>query len=289
MADYQERQQERPPQHQARQPGREKAMRPEPIYVRDSYRGSNKLAGKVALITGGDSGIGRAVALHFAREGADCALVYLEEHHDAQETQRLVRSEGKRCFLLAGDLGEEAFCQETAARAVDHFGRVDILINNAAEQHVQSAFQDISRVQLERTFRTNFFAYFSLTQALLPYLREGAAIVNTASVTAYRGSTHLIDYSATKGAIVSFTRSLSKALAPQGIRVNAVAPGPIWTPLIPATFPAEHVADFGADTPLGRAGEPAEVAPAYVLLASDDGSYFTGQVLHPNGGDFVTS
>jgi len=284
---YQKQQERRPPQQQPRQPGREDAMRPRPIYIRDGYRGSGKLAGKVALITGGDSGIGRAIAVHFAREGADVAIVYLNEHDDAKETERLVRAEGQRCLLISGDVGDPDFCRHAVRSAASRLGRLDILVNNAAEQHPKDRIEDISLEQLERTFRTNFFAYFAFAKAALEHLGEGGAIINTASVTAYRGSGHLLDYSATKGAIVAFTRSLSKMLAERGIRVNGVAPGPIWTPLIPASFDAERVENFGASTPMGRAGQPAEVAPAYVFLASDDASYMTGQVLHPNGGDFV--
>ncbi|RFA30539.1 NAD(P)-dependent oxidoreductase [Alkalilimnicola ehrlichii] len=284
MQHYQEQQRRRPPQHQPQQPGREHDMWPEPIFIREDYIGSDKLKDKVALITGGDSGIGRAVALHFAREGADSLLVYLGEHEDARETQRLVLSEGRRCELLAGDVGDPEFCAEAVAQAVKHYGRLDVLVNNAAEQHEQTEFTDISFEQVERTFKTNFFAYFALAKAALPHLGGGGAIVNTTSITAYRGSSHLIDYSATKGAIVAFTRSLAKAVADKGIRVNGVAPGPIWTPLIPATFPKDKVEQFGGNTPMGRAGQPAECAPAYVFLASADGSYMTGQILHPNGG-----
>lgn len=286
---FQKQQKERPQQHQQRQPGREEKMIPTPIYIREDYRGSGKLDGKVALVTGGDSGIGRSVAVHFAREGADVAIVYLEEHGDAEETKSLVEAESRRCLLLPGDVGSENFCREAVGAAVDRFGRLDLLINNAGEQHVRSEFLEVSSEQMEKTFRTNFFAYFYMAQAALEHLGKGSAIINTTSITAYRGSDHLIDYSATKGAIVTFTRSLAKALAPKGIRVNGVAPGPIWAPLIPASFPPEAVKEFGKSTPMGRAGQPAEVAPCYVFLASEDASYMTGQVLHPNGGDFISS
>jgi NAD(P)-dependent dehydrogenase (short-subunit alcohol dehydrogenase family) len=277
----------RPPQRQRRQPGIEDRMRPRPRADDPSARGAGKLDGKVALITGGDSGIGRAVALAFAREGADVAIVYRNEHADARETIRLVSGHGRRAIRIAGDVGREAFCRHAVRLTARALGRLDILVNNAGEQHPQLRLQDITAAQLERTFRTNIFSFFFLTKAALRYLRRGSAIINTTSVTAYRGSPHLLDYAATKGAIVSFTRSLSQALADRGIRVNAVAPGPIWTPLIPASFPPRKVATFGSDVPLGRAGEPAEVAPCYVLLASGDGSYMTGQVLHPNGGEIV--
>jgi NAD(P)-dependent dehydrogenase (short-subunit alcohol dehydrogenase family) len=262
-------------------------MTPRPQADDAGARGTGKLRGKVALITGGDSGIGRAVAIAFAREGADVAIVYLNEHGDARETVRLVEQLGARAFRIAGDVGREPFCRQAVRRTVQRLGRLDILVNNAAEQHSRPSLRDITSVQLERTFRTNIFSFFYVTKAALPHLRRGSAIINTSSVTAYRGSPHLLDYAATKGAIVAFTRSLSQALAARGIRVNAVAPGPIWTPLIPASFPPRKVATFGSDVPLGRAGEPAEVAPCYVLLASADGSYMTGQVLHPNGGEII--
>jgi NAD(P)-dependent dehydrogenase (short-subunit alcohol dehydrogenase family) len=285
--EYEKQQEERPPQQQERQPGREQEMVPRPIYIRENYHGSGKLEKKVAIVTGGDSGIGRSVAVHFAREGADVAIVYLEEHADAEETRHLVEKENRRCLLIPGDVRHEAFCREAVATTVDHFGRLDILINNAGEQHVRKDFRQVTSDQMKKTFSTNIFAYFYFANEALNHLKEGASIINTTSITAYRGSDHLIDYSATKGAIVSFTRSLSKALAPQGIRVNGVAPGPIWTPLIPASFSAEEVKNFGKKTPMGRAGQPAEVGPCFVFLASEDASYITGQVLHPNGGDFV--
>lgn len=277
----------KPPQEQAHQPGIESSMRPRPRSDDPSYRGSGKLAGKVALITGGDSGIGRAVAIFFAREGADVAIVYLEEHGDAAETRRLVEVEGGRCLLLAGDVGEEGFCRRAVKRTVTELGHLDVVVNNAAEQHLQERLEDIPAEQLERTFRTNVFSHFYLTKAALAHLGAGSAIINTSSVTAYRGSGHLLDYAASKGAIVSFTRSLAQNLASRGIRVNGVAPGPVWTPLIPASFPAEKVATFGANVPLGRPAEPEEIAPSYVFLASDDASYMTGQILHPNGGEIV--
>ncbi len=280
-------QQNFPPQHQDQQPGIESQMNPRPISISDNYRSSSKLENKVALISGGDSGIGRAVALAFAREGANVAISYLNEHADASETKKLVEETGKRCLIIAGDIGNETFCQQVVAETVKEFGQLDILVNNAAEQHVQTSLQNISALQLERTFRTNIFSYFFLSKASLPHLKSGSSIINTASITAYEGNEQLLDYSATKGAIVSFTRSLSQSLIGQGIRVNGVAPGPIWTPLIPASFNDQHVAQFGQDTPMKRAGQPAEVAPSYVFLASADSSYMSGQILHVNGGTIV--
>lgn len=280
-------QQQREPQTQDRQPGIEAVMHPLPKAEDAAYRASGKLLGKVAYISGGDSGIGRAVAILFAKEGADVAIGYLNEEEDAQETRRQVEQEQRRCLLLPGDIGDPGFCTESVERCVQAFGRLDILVNNAAEQHPQDGIEEISPQQLERTFRTNVFAMFYLTSAARKYLQPGSAIINTTSVAAYRGSAALLDYSATKGAIVAFTRSLSQALIGKGIRVNAVAPGPIWTPLIPSTFDAQKVASFGADEPMGRAGEPSEVAPCYVFLASSDSSYISGQVLHPNGGEVI--
>ncbi len=277
----------RPRQHQQQQPGREHAMAPPPKVALPEYRGSGKLAGKSALITGGDSGIGRAVAVLFAREGADISITYLNEHRDARETKRLVEGEGRHCRLFAGDVGQEAHCRAVVEETVKEFGKLDILVNNAAEQHPQESLAKISAAQLERTFRTNIFGYFFFAKAALRHLKPGSVIINTTSVTAYRGSPHLLDYASTKGAIVAFTRSLAKALAEKGIRVNGVAPGPIWTPLIPSTFPPEEVETFGQDVPLKRPGEPMEVAPCYVFLASTDSQYMTGQVLHPNGGEVV--
>lgn len=272
-----------PPQHQA-QPGREHRMDPEPVVIRDDYRGSGKLRDKVALITGGDSGIGRAVAVHFAREGCDCAIVYLEEDSDAEETRRLVEGEGRRCLLLRGDVGDHAFCGQCVEETVKSFGTLDILVNNASEQHKTEDFLEVTPDLWERVFRTNIHAYYAFCRAAVPHMKDGAAIINTTSVNAYKGNGGLIAYSATKGAELAFTRSLAQALIGKGIRVNGVAPGPVWTPLIPATFPDEKVASFGRQAPMGRAGQPCEVAPSYVFLASADGSYFTGQVLHPNGG-----
>ena len=276
-----------PPQHQDEQPGRESEMTPQPKADDPQYRGSGKLQGKVALITGGDSGIGRAVAIAFAKEGADVAIMYLNEHDDAKQTKQMVEEQGQRAVVIAGDIGDESFCQQAVQQAVDEFGKLDILINNAAEQHPQESIEDISAEQLERTFRTNIFSMFYLTKAALKHLKEGSAIVNTTSVTAYKGNQQLIDYSSTKGAIVAFTRSLSQSLIEKGIRVNGVAPGPIWTPLIPSTFPEDKVANFGKQVPMKRAGQPEEVAPSYVFLASDDASYISGQILHPNGGEVV--
>ena len=276
-----------PLQHQNRQPGIESEMNPRPVFVQDTYKAAGKLQGKAALITGGDSGIGRAVAVHYALEGADVAVVYLDEHSDAKETKQHIESTGRRCLLLPGDIGDESLCNTVIEQTIREFGRLDILVNNAAEQHPQKSIADITAQQLERTFRTNIFSFFYLTRAALPHLQSGSAIINTASITAYHGHKELIDYSATKGAIVTFTRSLALQLVGQGIRVNGVAPGPIWTPLIPSTFTADQVAKFGANTPMKRAGQPYELAPAYVYLASEDSSYMSGQILHINGGEIV--
>jgi len=276
-----------PPQHQPRQPGIEADMQPRPASQGEGYRAAGKLLGKVALISGGDSGIGRALAVAFAKEGADVAIAYLDEHGDAGETRALVEKEGRKCLLVAGDVGDESFCQKVVQETLSVLGRLDVVVNNAAEQHVKPSILDITTEQLEKTFRTNIFSMFHLVKSALPHLKQGARIINTTSVTAYRGSAHLLDYSCTKGAIVAFTRSLSQQLAEKGILVNGVAPGPIWTPLIPATFPAEKVEEFGSSVPLGRAGQPDEVAPCYVFLASSDSSYMTGQVLHPNGGELI--
>jgi NAD(P)-dependent dehydrogenase (short-subunit alcohol dehydrogenase family) len=276
-----------PPQHQNRQPGLQTEMTPQPVSVSEQYKTSGKLHNKVAIISGGDSGIGRAVAIHFAKEGADVAIIYLNEHEDAEETKRQVEQEGRKCLLIAGDVGDEQFCKQAVKQTVDQFGKLDIVVNNAAEQHPQKSLLNITSQQLEKTFRTNVFGYFYLTKAALPYLQKGSAIINTASITAYEGNEQLIDYSATKGAIVAFTRSLAKSLIQQGIRVNGVAPGPIWTPLIPSTFTSDQVATFGSNTPMKRPGQPSEVAPSYVFLASDDASYITGQMIHVNGGKVV--
>ena len=278
---------QRPAQHQNRQPGIESKMKPLPRSKNPDQVGSGKLEDRVALITGGDSGIGRAVAIAFAREGADVAIVYLNEHGDAEETKRMVEEEGRRCLLVSGDVGEEDFCRQAVEQARSELGKLDILVNNASEQHPQESLEKISAEQLERTFRTNVFSYFYMAKAALPHLHEGSTIVNTSSITAYAGSPKLLDYSATKGAEVAFTRSLALSLVEKGIRVNSVAPGPIWTPLIPSTFKAEEVAKFGSDTPMKRAGEPEEVAAAFVFLASEDASYISGQTIHVNGGEVV--
>lgn len=254
-----------------------------------TYQSSGKLRGKVALITGGDSGIGQAVAILFAKEGADIAIVYLNEHQDAEQTKQKVEQEDRHCLTIPGDVGDEAFCQQAVEQVVHQFGHLDILVNNAAEQHTQPGIEQITAEQLDRTFRTNIFSMFYLSKAVLKHLHEGSSIINTTSVAAYKGNPTLLDYASTKGAIVAFTRSLSQSLAQQGIRVNAVAPGPIWTPLIPATMPEEKVKQFGQDTPMQRPGQPEEVATSYVFLASDDSSYITGQVLHVNGGTIVNS
>lgn len=272
---------------QTNQPGVEQIMDPEPLMIRENYRGSGKLKDKVALITGGDSGIGKSAALHFAREGANVAIVYFNEDQDARNTQLEVENEGSRCLLLKGDIKDEEFCHRAIQLTTEEFGYLNIIVNNAAMQFPEENLEDVQIENLKTTFETNIYSYFYLTQAAIEHLKQGDVVINTTSVTAYRGSEHLIDYASTKGAIVSFTRSLSKSLAKKGIRVNAVAPGPIWTPLIPATFKGEQLENFGKDVPMGRPGQPAELGPAYVYLACEDSSYMTGQVLHINGGEII--
>jgi NAD(P)-dependent dehydrogenase (short-subunit alcohol dehydrogenase family) len=275
-----------PPQEQTL-PGSEQKMTPKPVADNEQYQGTGKLKDKVALITGGDSGIGKAVAILFAKEGARVAIGYLNEHEDANETKELIENYGGEALLLPGDIADPVFCKELVDQTVMHFGRLDILVNNAAEQHDAKSIEDIKPENLERTFMVNILSMFYITQAAMPYLKKGSAIINTTSVTAYKGSPELIDYASTKGAIVAFTRSLSISLEEKGIRVNAVAPGPIWTPLIPASFDAEKTAKHGADSPIKRAGQPVEVAPSFLFLATEGSSYMSGQVLHPNGGTVV--
>lgn len=282
-----EQKQTLPPQHQDHRPGTESEMHPRPEYKAEDYKAAGKLQGKVAVISGADSGIGRAVAVVYAKEGADVVVLYLDQPEDAEETRRQVEQLGRQCLTLAGDVADATYCRLVVDQTMAKWGRLDVLVNNAGEQHPQDRLEDISEEQWERTFRTNIFGMFQLTKAALPSMKEGGVIINTTSVTAYKGNPKLIDYSSTKGAITAFTRSLSMNLASRGIRVNSVAPGPIWTPLIPSTFDEDTVAHFGASTPMGRPGQPEEVAPAYVYLACSDSSYMSGQVLHVNGGTVV--
>ncbi|NEU31602.1 SDR family oxidoreductase [bacterium LRH843] len=276
-----------PPQSQQRQPGIESEMNPLPIYDDPNYTGSSKLANKVVLITGGDSGIGRAVSIACAKEGAVISIVYLNEHEDANLTKKEVEKHGGKCLLIAGDIGNETFCHQAVQETISEFGKLDCLICNAGEQHYQEKIENITSEQMLRTFKTNIFSIFYFIKASMPHLKAGSSIISTASIVAYKGNPVLMDYAATKGAIVALTRSLSQSLVSKGIRVNAVAPGPIWTPLIPASFPADQIPAFGTDTPIGRPGQPAELAPSYVFLASDDSSYISGQVIHINGGEIV--
>jgi NAD(P)-dependent dehydrogenase (short-subunit alcohol dehydrogenase family) len=279
-----------PPQHQDQQPGLEAEMTPAPEYIRANYRGSGKLEGKVALITGGDSGIGRAVALHFAREGADVAIAYkAEEQADANETERLVLAEGRRCLQLPGDLRHAPFCEELVKQTVQELGQLNVVVSNAAEQFISTDVATLPNEQFEDTFKVNFFPLVWVVKAALPHLHEGDSIIATSSINAYRGNQQLVDYTSTKGAITAYIRSIAQQLAEKKIRANTVAPGPIWTPLIPASFPADKVAKFGQDTTMKRPGQPSEVAPAYVFLASEDASYITGQAIHPNGGEVLNT
>jgi NAD(P)-dependent dehydrogenase (short-subunit alcohol dehydrogenase family) len=268
-------------------PGSEYKMEPRPVFDYRSQEGCGKLFGKVALITGGDSGIGRAVAVLFAKEGADVAVVYLSEHKDAEDTKKAVEAYGQKCLLISADISKEKKCYSAVEKTAKQFGKIDILVNNAAIQYEQKSLEDITTKQLLETFQTNIFSFFWITKSSLPHMSKGSSIINTTSVTAYRGSAALIDYSSTKGAIVSFTRSLSANLIDKGIRVNAVAPGPVWTPLIVSSFDPKKVAEFGSDAPMKRAGEPIEIASCYLFLACDDASYINGQVLHPNGGEII--
>jgi NAD(P)-dependent dehydrogenase (short-subunit alcohol dehydrogenase family) len=277
-----------PAQKQDKQPGIEADMNPRPIFEHPDYnKASGRLQGKSAIITGGDSGIGRAVALAFAKEGADVAILYLNETSDAEETKKLVDNTGRKCMLIPGDIADEEFCKQSVQKVKDSFGRIDILVNNSAQQYPQNSIEDITKEQLEHIFRTNIFSAFYLSKAVMPHFKPGCSIINTTSITAYKGHESLIDYSSTKGALVAFTRSMAMNLAGRNIRVNAVAPGPIWTPLIPSSFEDTKVAEFGTNVPMGRPGQPVELAQAYVFLASDDASYMTGQTIHINGGEVI--
>jgi NAD(P)-dependent dehydrogenase (short-subunit alcohol dehydrogenase family) len=276
----------RKPQHQPR-PGSERKLAPQPVFDYPDRKSGNKLKGRIALITGGDSGIGKAVAILFAKEGADIAIAYLNEHTDARDTASIIGKYNRRCYLIPGDLGNERHCKTVIKKVIQEYKRIDILVNNAALHYENKSLEDLTTRELLKTFGTNIFSYFWLTREALPHMKKNSCIINTASVTAYRGSGGLIDYASTKGAIVSFTRSLSSNLVKKGIRVNGVAPGPIWTPLIASSFPRKKVAFFGSEVPMGRAGEPVEIAPAYLFLASDDASYITGQFIHPNGGEII--
>jgi len=278
---------EKTPKKQDKQPGIEAKMNPAPEYIKDSYKAAGKLTGKVALITGGDSGIGRAISVHFAEEGADVAIVYLNEDEDADATKNLVEAAGRKCLLIKGDVKSESFCRKSVEKIIKEFGKLNILVNNAGMQFPQKDVKAIDKKQLETTFQTNIFAYFYFAEAAVGHMQAGDCIINTTSVTAYRSSPSLIDYSSTKGAITSFTRSLATNLTEKGIRVNAVAPGPVWTPLIVSTFDEEKIKSFGGQTAMKRAGQPSELGPAYVFLASDDSSFITGQVIHVNGGEVV--
>lgn len=275
------------PKKQNKQPGIESKMKPAPDVDDAKYQGSKKLKNKVAIITGGDSGIGHAIAIFFAKEGADIVIAYLNEHKDAKKTKSQIEKLGQQCLLISGDLSKEKFCKRVVKKTIDYFGHLDILINNAGKQYPKKNIQEISANQLLKTFSINIFSYFYMIKSALPFLKKGSSIINTTSVTCYKGSDHLIDYSATKGAIVALTRSLSEALVKKGIRVNGVAPGPVWTPLIVSSFSKKHLKEFGKNVPMRRAGQPEEIAPSYVFLASDDSSYMSGQVLHPNGGVIV--
>lgn len=278
-----------PPQKQYKQPGLDTLMNPTPVYEFPDYVSTNKLSGKVAVITGGDSGIGKAVAIAFAREGADIAIVYFDEHEDAKNTKSVIDNLGRKCMIIPGDIGEESFCIDVVNKVIKDFGKIDILVNNAAEQHSQNSIEDITKEQLERTFKTNIFGPFYLTKTALPQLKPGSSIINTTSITAYKGDELLIDYSCTKGALAAFTRSMALSLINRNIRVNAVAPGPVWTPLIPSSFSEQEVGKFGSNTPMGRPAQPVELAGAYVYLASSDSTYVTGQTIHVNGGVIVNS
>ncbi|MFL0194744.1 SDR family oxidoreductase [Clostridium sp. WILCCON 0269] len=276
-----------PEQKQNRHPGIESEMNPIPIFESPDYIGTGKLKDKVVLITGGDSGIGKAVAVAFAKEGANLAIVYYDEHNDAEDTKKVIEANGRQCLLLSGDISDNNFCNIAVKKTIDKFNKIDVLVNNAAVQFTQNSIEDITNEQLERTFRTNIFSMFYLTRAVLPYFKPGCSIINTSSITAYNGNETLLDYSCTKGAIVSFTRSMALSLIDRNIRVNAVAPGPVWTPLIPSSFSPQKVGKFGLNSPIKRPAQPVEVAPAYVFLASPDASYITGEIIHVNGGEFI--
>ncbi|WP_368488712.1 SDR family oxidoreductase [Clostridium sp. BJN0013] len=276
-----------PEQIQNRHPGIESQMNPRPVFEDPNYNGNNRLKDKVALITGGDSGIGRAVAVAFAKEGCNVAIIYYDEHDDAKYTKEIVEKNGRQCLLLPGDISDDNFCSTAVKNTMDKFNKIDILVNNAGVQFTQNSIEDITNEQLERTFKTNIFSMFYLTRAALPYLNPGSSIINTSSITAYSGNETLLDYSCTKGAIVSFTRSMALSLIGRNIRVNAVAPGPVWTSLIPSSFSAEKVGKFGSNSPIKRPAQPVEIAPAYVFLASPESSYVTGEIIHINGGQFI--